>query len=347
VSSLPTPTVRPGAPAYPGALGALTAGGDVVLLDADTGRSIRTLVAHEPGVPVQDISWDAPRGIMYFDQLDGTCSTVWRYRLDFGRPERFAAGAQPVVSPDGTRVAVRGTGCGPGGAIADGLAIYAAATGQPIAWTPAPSSDTEPYRVVDFDWRPDPDGGSTALAVTLSGSGRYAYKFVDLALPAADLGAAADIPIVHNFRERFFELEYAGPQLFLAGHCCDGEIVQPTDRIVVRNVQSGVLTTLSQLAASSLTANRDGQVRYIEARPDSAGPIHTLTVRVGGGVVSPIDRVVTKESFLRIDWSARGRPPHRPCHSSTTAGCSRVRRRRRSTTRACPRGVPRCSPTAY
>lgn len=301
-SPLPQPGVGTGDPSYAGALAALTPGGDIVLIDADTGRTLRTLVTHQPGMPVRDISWDGLSGTMYFDRDDGTCPTVWRYRLDFGRPELFAGGAQPVVSRDGTRIAVRGTGCGPGNAISDGVALYDTASGQPFGWAPSPGATADfqgALRVVDMDWRPD----GAAIAVTLTGSGRYVYKLVTLSVtpPVIDLVSAPEIPMLHDFRETFYEVEYVGARLLLVGHCCDGVITEPTERLALRDAETGVVTSITDTPVTSVTASRTGEVRFLEAGRDGTGPLRSVIVpEVGDSLLNPLPGV--QPSFLRLDW---------------------------------------------
>ncbi|MEP7054485.1 MAG: hypothetical protein ABI912_04485 [Actinomycetota bacterium] len=303
--ALPLPSPRLGPPAYPTALGALTVGGDIVLVDSVNGKQLTTLVTHQPGSPVKDISWDAPRGIMYFDR-GGPCPTVWRYRFEFGLPELFANGAHPVVSPDGTQVAVIGTGCGPGGAKSDGVAFYAAATGAPQMWIPSPSSAPSPagrLRVADVDWRPD----GASLAVTLNGIGRYVYKLLSPSLnsrpPPADLGAAPDIPLLYEFREQFYQLEYVGQRLLLVGHCCFGESKEPSERLAIRNPSDATLTSLVDTSITSVTADRRGEVRYLAAEPDGQGRLHLITLpESGSGKAALNERILGGGLFLRIDW---------------------------------------------
>jgi hypothetical protein len=297
--SLPLPSPRRGASSYPLALGALTVGGDVVLLNGDTGNPIITLFTHEPGAPVGEISWDADQGIMYFDRK-GVCPTVWRYRVEFGRPELFANGAHPVVSPDGSKVAVVGTGCGPGNAKSDGVAVYSAATGQPMSWIPSPSATPAVpgrFRVQDVDWRPD----GAALAVTLTGATRFAYKLVTLRTPPGDLGAAPEIPLLYDFRERFYQLEYVDQRLLFVGHCCFGESSQPSERLTVREPAHGTLTSLLDTDVTSVTADSRGQVRYIAAQPDAAGRLHAIDLARAGGSAPPI-RILGGGLLLRVDW---------------------------------------------
>ncbi|MEO6714349.1 MAG: hypothetical protein ABIM89_13085 [Mycobacteriales bacterium] len=297
-SSLPTPSPGAGID-YRFALGALTPGGDIVLVDASTGRTLRVLVTHQPGEPVRDISWDGPNGIMYFDRDDGTCPKIWRLRLEFGQPELFAGGLQPVVSRSGQRVAVRGTGCGPGNAISDGVAVYDADTGKPVAWTPAGTgtADRDNNRVIDLDWRPD----GQAIAVTLTGFGGYEYKLLVLNAPVGDLDAAQDIPVLHDFRERFYQLEYAGEQLLLVGHCCHGVITQPTERLALRDRRTGALVSITDRPATVVTADRRGLVMFLEAGPEREGRIRQAIVP-DFGETSVVDKAIGDSMFLRIDW---------------------------------------------
>lgn len=295
--SLPLPTPGTARSRYPSALGAITAGGDVVLVDPNDGRTLRVLVANQPGAPVVDISWDAAHGIMYFDR-DGDCPAIYRFRLEFGRAELFAVGSHPVVSPDGSKVAVTGTGCGPGGQKASGVGVYASATGLSQGWTPLGNTPefSQPLQVVDTDWRAD----GKALAVTLGGGENSSYRLLTLDGKTPELAAAPEIPVMHRFPETFDQLEYVGARLLMVGSCCETGDAATTWRLALRQPADGSLTSIRQGALGSVTANSRGDIRFLDAATGRPGRLWSLHIPdrsglVGGGVLGPF-------AFLRIDW---------------------------------------------
>lgn len=297
--SLPLPV--PGAAtvaAYPIALGALTIGGDVVLIDSDTARTIRVLVTHTPGSPVRDISWDAERGTMYYDRA-GDCPTVWRYRLAFGLPELFSGGSHPVVSPDGARIAVSGSGCRPDGLKADGLAIFAA-NGVRQDWIPiGVGGDPEVTAgsvITDLDWRPD---GQVIIA-TLAGDQYNRHRVVPVASGLDRLVVAAELPLLHPYDEEFYQLEYVDGRLLMVGSCCLDTLRAPSKRVVVREPERGSATSLTLMPVLSITADNHGGIRYLEDDPDAGGRLRAASLSPERALGS--GRIISDARFLRIDW---------------------------------------------
>ena len=300
VLPLPTPGSPSPTPAYPIALGALTPAGDVVLIDSDTARTMLVLVNAVDGAPVRDISWDAARAIMYFDRA-GDCPTVWRYRLEFGRAELFAGGSHPVVSPDGRRVAVIGSGCRADGGKVDGVAIYSAADGTQQQWIPQGEGGTPAVvpgsAIVDVDWVPTQDA---ELVVTLSGDQYNQHRVVELASPPAAIAEAAELPMVHEFDEEFYQLEYVDERLLLVGSCCLDDLRPKSRRVAVRNLGTGRVTSLAETPVLSITADGRGGIRWLEDDPDAGG--HLRAASLGTDRALGSGRDIGRGLFLRIDW---------------------------------------------
>lgn len=252
--------------AVAGLLAAVTADGDVVLIDPETAATVRTLVPRGSADPAISVAWDAQREVVYFGR-GGSCASIWRYRLGYEPIERMAQGHHPVISPDGTRVAIA-TGCTDGGGV-DGISVLDAATGTPTVTMPValPAAATIPWYVGDVDWRPD----GNALVVTVGWEGGDEQHVIDLRKPPRSVVAGSRVPIKTTLRETTFQqIEYVGQRLVIAAFCCTGAEGPASARIVVRDGKTGSLTSVATVAAYALTANASGRLRYLDADPSAA-----------------------------------------------------------------------------
>jgi hypothetical protein len=136
-SNVPTSAAASSTPAvidYSHLLGAVSAAGDVVLVDPDTGTTVRTVIPHDANGPAISVAWDPVHRIVYFGR-GGTCASVWRHTLGEEAVHLLGTGHHPVLSPDGTRLAVA-NGCTPGRSQSDGITVRAAGTGAPMLRLP-------------------------------------------------------------------------------------------------------------------------------------------------------------------------------------------------------------------
>ncbi len=165
-------TARRSAAPRPKIVVVVTGSYEVAVLDADTGRRLRTLV--KSGVQGQ-IAVDAVRGWVYFVRTgrhDGTfCdSTVWRVPVQGGRAQLIGPGSAPEVSPDGrylahARWSHRGCVHIPG-IPSDLLVVRDLATGaeQRYRVPPAVNADGHDYGIGTLSW----SAGGTRLVVSYS-----------------------------------------------------------------------------------------------------------------------------------------------------------------------------------
>jgi hypothetical protein len=162
-----------GAPARPAAtepgIAGVTSKGALVVLDPATGTTLRTLVPY--GVLPEEIS-AAPDGRVYYAVARGCGTAIYSVPVTGGSSTKVATGAQPAVSPDGTRLAfVRepyaGGGqpafsrCTPANTVS--LVIRDLATGAETAYPRAPGlSAALVYPISHLSWSP----GGTRLALS-------------------------------------------------------------------------------------------------------------------------------------------------------------------------------------
>ncbi|MDQ1710130.1 MAG: hypothetical protein QOG49_1515 [Frankiaceae bacterium] len=248
----------------------MSAAGDVVLVDPDTGTTVRTVIPHDANGPAISVAWDPVHRIVYFGR-GGTCASVWRHTLGEEAVHLLGTGHHPVLSPDGTRLAVA-NGCTPGRSQSDGITVRAAGTGAPMLRlpivVPTAGKAAMPWYVGDIDWRPD--GG--ALVVTIGWEGSDAQHLVDLHRPPASVAAGKVVAVKPAPPETTYaEVEFVGPRLVVAGSCCVGAAGTPSARLFVRDGTAGALTPIATGPAYSLTADPGGRLRYLGGDP-AVGP---------------------------------------------------------------------------
>lgn len=247
-----------------GLLAAVNTDGDVVLVDPETAATVRTLVPRG-GAPAISVAWDATRQVVYFGR-GGPCASVWRYRLGYEPVEQIAQGHHPVISPDGTKVAIA-NGCNPGSQ-SDGITVRDVISGAPVLalpmTTPADKKYVGPWYAGDLDWRPD----SAALVVTVGWEGSDTQRLIDLRKPPRSVLAGAGVPVRNTYPETTYQqVEYVGQRLVIAAFCCTGNVETPSARIVTRDGKTGTLTSIATVPAYSLTADQKGRLRYLDADP--------------------------------------------------------------------------------
>lgn len=290
----PAPFASTGIPAtLPFALVAVTERGDIELVDPDSATVEATLVTHEPGASTDDLSVDGRGRVVYFDRL-AACPTVWTYSMKTGRVAKMVAGRHPVISPDGKRLAVVGTGCGPGGQQAEGLAIYDARTRAPLFWAPLGDFPTTaghlpPATIVDVDWLPD----GSAVAVTVSSGDSTEHHLLDVFAPArGDIAKSPRLPIDTAIPGSYPEIAYASvngsSEVFMSGSCCADSSPPPASGL---RTQSGArYEGTPDGPATSLTTNALGDLRYLASNGKVPGELCGLGFGCRGG------------AFLRVDW---------------------------------------------
>ncbi len=254
------PTSKP--PWYAGLLAAVTARGDLVLVNPDTGATVRTLISHElaPDLarPTVGIAWDARAGIVYFDRSG---CTVWRHDVRTGRSARLAAGRAPVISPDGRRVAVRGCADGALG----WLSIVAAKSGIAMRTQRLMAVEDEQgfcCTIADVAWRRDGD----VLIVTVGSDFGSSSHLIDLRRPVRDITDSPPVPVRIGPGEYLTDTEYVGGRLVLSAICCPHRAPPRSARLAIRSPSSGQVTSLVTLPRAELlvlAARGDGRLRYL------------------------------------------------------------------------------------
>lgn len=294
-SPSPSPTAAGPAALPAGVLAAVSNAGDVQLVDPDTGAVERTLVAHnDPQVadPVDNtspaVSWHAASGVAYFTR--GNCS-IYRHNAQTGITEPVTAGRSPVVSPDGSRLALWTCTPGPGE-----LFVLETSTGKvtvslPITGT-SPEQGGNMTEILDIDWRPD----GNALVVTEGWEGSDAQFVVDLRKLPKTVVDGARLPI-RGVEGSYHLVEYVGTRLVMSGTCCHPD--EQSGHVAVRDGKTGVLTLVPQLSDIGLiepVADRAGRIRYLRRESsDQAGAMWGLD-KLGGE-----PREIGGE-FRALDW---------------------------------------------
>lgn len=291
VEPAPAPLASSGVPGYlPLALAAITGRGDIALVDPESGAVLATLVIHESGAPSANLSVDGPGRLVYFDRV-AACPAVWTYSLETGLVTRLVDGRHPVVSQDGKRLAVVGTGCKPGGNQAAGLAIYDAKTRAPQLWAPLGDYPTtaghgQPAAIVDLDWLPDGSG----VAVTVSAGERAEHHVVATSVPfRGDIRTAPRLSIDTKLPGNYLELAYAHSAedtvLFMSG-----TNTASAAKKSLRTEWAEVFEGTPDGPVSSLTTSALGELLYVAGDGRRPGQLCGWGRGCRGG------------NFLRVDW---------------------------------------------
>lgn len=185
-----TPTTGPRvsrSPAQPAAAGpgivAVTTAGSVEMIDPATGAVTRTLVAG--GAFGDEISVSG--GKVYYAARRGCSSEIYAVPLAGGPPAAIVAGAQPAVSPDGTRLAYmrepyasggqpvyQSCGLPASGTPAVSLVIRNLASGAETVYRKPPAVLRSPlvYPVSHLSWAPDGSRLLLSMGAVSSGTGQ-------------------------------------------------------------------------------------------------------------------------------------------------------------------------------
>ncbi|MEO6714090.1 MAG: WD40 repeat domain-containing protein [Mycobacteriales bacterium] len=247
---------------YAKTLAAIAADGDIVLVDPDTAAVVRTVIRRDARFPATSVAWDAPRRMLYFGR-GGDCASVWRHELGAEPVYRLSSGHHPVVSPDGTQLAVA-DGCDGGGGQANGITVRDSSTGAVLMqlpiMIPSAARPEEPWYVGDIDWRPD--GG--ALVVTVGWEGIDEQRLVDVRRPPRSVIDGKRVVIKPSPPDvTHAEIEFFADTMAVAGRCCFGASGERSGRLFARDERSGELTPIATGDAFSLTADATGRLRYL------------------------------------------------------------------------------------
>lgn len=270
-------------------LAAMTGGGDIVLVDPDTGKAVRTLVpaAADGAGSDPSIAWDAARGVVYFTRAG--CA-IWRHRIDGGVTEQIGSGRRVAVSPDGTRLALWTCNPEPGQ-----LAVMETGTGKVVLTLPLSTDAVDQgggmSYLGDLDWRPD----GKALVATEGWEGDDLQYLIDLAKLPKAVQKGAKVP-VKGVNGSYHAAEYVGTRLVLAGTCCPPDAA--TAHVIVRDGKTGnatKLTHLSDIGFVRPTANAKGRIMYLRGSGDGPGALWSLDKLEG------VPRELGGE-FAAVDW---------------------------------------------
>ncbi|MDQ1709467.1 MAG: hypothetical protein QOG49_852, partial [Frankiaceae bacterium] len=299
-SPSPSPSLSPspsesssaaaGSPADADALAAITATGDVVLVDPATGATVRTLVPAGPDGAGTDasIAWDAAHGVVYFTRAG--CA-VWRHRIADGATEQIAAGRRVAVSPDGSLLAIWTCTPDPGQLTVIDAGTAAAVLAIPLSTQPL-SQGGAMEAISDIDWRPD----GKAVVVTEGWEGDDLQYLVDLRKPPKAVQRGARVP-VKGVNGSFHSVEYVGQRLLMAGTCCPPD--EATSISVVRDGKTGNATKLAHLSDIGLIQpSADAKGRLVYLRRESAdGPAALWALPALDGVPQSLGG-----TFAAVDW---------------------------------------------
>jgi hypothetical protein len=278
-------------PAYARLLAAVSADGDVVLLDADTALVERTLVAGS-GSPQPGLAWHARSGVVFFTRAEEGCQTIWRHDLDSHRTRLVVEGSLPSVSRDGRYLGYWKRSC-PGGPANGQLAVLDIKKGVEVMAVPLvgePGGTGPISYITAIDWGPD-----AILLVSAGDSGDAHPYVVELQRPPRSLPQASRLGLTAASGENLFDAAYVDARIVLASSCCDGPRYQAR-RIVERDPESGSLRVVASMSAYALSVDGRKRLRFLSF--DLASGSSSLWA------LDRLDGVPTHigDGFLDIDW---------------------------------------------
>ena len=291
-----TPSPEPGAAAgHPDSFVGLRRG-EIVLVDAASGVTLRVLVDDETlGGPSEevgtvDLEVSADGSTVYFVPF-GTPERIMSVPAAGGEPAPVAQGRKPTLSPDG-RYLAHVTCDGELGICGDGVSIVDLVTGTEHAW----AAGFNDRFAGSLAWLPD----SRRLALSMFHLG--------------DGNATLHILSVDDDRVSLEELDEIGPNDEGAGWTVVGYHV-PTSGLVVRQYCCSTYATDEVDESSVISVTADGEILstllpmadWIDIELDASGR-NFLLLEMGGGVYrideAGADPVAIRgaEGFEDIDW---------------------------------------------
>jgi len=291
-SASAAPPASPAAAAQP-TIVAVTGAGALVTLNPTTGALEQTLVPS--GVLGGEVSVSSG-GMVYFAASSGCAGSIESIPMSGGTPTLIAAGNDPAVSPDGSKLAYAAEpGCVPNSQHTWALAIRTLSSGAMVSLPALPSSQAGglSYPISYLSWGPDNDHVAVSIEPSQDNEG-YSVHLVDITRAryyVADSGVVT-VPVTGNPDQPGTYLGEGAympdGDLFVSRACCQGNGASSSSSLLWEVTTSGafvhqVAIGYPSLSHFSLDVSSDGKwLLYV-----AAGAPNTGEVFVSNGGATP------------------------------------------------------------
>ena len=264
---------------------AVTGAGALVTLNPTSGTVEQTLVPS--GVLGGEVSVSRA-GVVYFAVSRGCSGSIEAIPIGGGTPAFIAAGNDPAVSPDGSKLAYAAEPqCAPNAVHTWALAIRTLSNGATASLPAMPSAQAGglPYPISNVSWSPDNDHVAVSIEASQDNEG-YGVNLVDIANARYYVsgGGVQTVPVTGTADQPG---TYLGEgvympdgDLFVSRACCQGNAAPRISSLMWEVTASGafvhqVAVGYADLSHFSLNVSSDGRwLLYVAAGAPNTGELY-------------------------------------------------------------------------